>query len=106
MSGSGRNLLCFGLALLGTWAVETAAAQQAPRPANRTVGAVATNPALGMQCLMPQRSVQGVVKLDLCGRSYCGSPRFQEPFQMRDYDQRRLPCTFRVVANQCRCVPE
>ena len=47
----------------------------------------------------------GIVKVDLCGRAYCGSTSVNEPFQKIDYDRKRVPCEFTLVDNRCRCIP-
>ena len=81
---------------------QIAMAQNAPKPQLPLKG----NPAVGTQCTHPNLRGFGVVKVDLCDRTYCGSRRFSEPFEKRPIDPRRFPCTFKVVDSICTCVAE
>jgi hypothetical protein len=57
-------------------------------------------------CETPKLKGKGVLKLDLCGRRYCGVPKSHEPFEKREYNHKRMACDFKVVNNICRCVAE
>ncbi len=63
-------------------------------------------PPLGTVCTRPTLNGTGMVKLDLCGRRYCGSQTWSEPFEMRPLDKKRVPCTFKLVNDRCLCVSE
>jgi hypothetical protein len=81
--------------------VAPAQAQTLPAPLSNP-----DKPPIGSLCETPKRRGQGIIKVDLCGRLYCGSPSWIEPFQKRDYDRKRMPCEFKLVKDICRCVPE
>ena len=59
---------------------------------------------VGDACTMRPDSRQGVIKVDACGRLYCGREDVKNIIEVRPNIAAQLGCEWQLVNQRCRCV--
>ena len=94
----GSAALCFALVssmlVLGTRSV---LAQSQPAPTQTIIK-------VGDECTMRPAARQGIVKIDACGRFYCGRTDVKDIIEVRPKIAAELGCEWQLVNQRCRCV--
>jgi hypothetical protein len=76
-----------------------ALSQTQPRPQQRQLKLIKT----GDACDRKTDKAQGVVKVDACGRWYCGRGDAKDIIEVRPKYAQEIGCTWRLEDNRCKC---
>jgi hypothetical protein len=85
------------LAALGVVVLGTAFSQT--RPQQRELRLIKA----GDACARKTDRAQGVVKIDACGRWYCGRADVKDIIEVRPRFAQEFHCTWRLDGEHCRC---
>lgn len=96
-SGYGAAILLSSLLVWTLFSTPAAAQSEAARPQ--------TIVRSGDACQRKSDSRPGVVRIDGCGRVYCGKPDVKSLVEVRPTIADELNCTWRLEGNACRCRP-
>jgi hypothetical protein len=59
----------------------------------------------GEACRPPRTDKPGIVKVDACGRWYCGRADVKDLIEVRPHFAAEQKCTWTLKDDVCRCVP-
>lgn len=59
---------------------------------------------LGEKCMRRTDKIEGVVKIDACGRWYCGRVDVNDITVLNPRFAKTMGCKWQLVADKCKCV--
>jgi hypothetical protein len=87
------------MAAAGVLVLGTALSQTQTRPQQRQLKLIKA----GDACDRKTDTAQGIVKVDACGRWYCGRADVKDIIEVRPKYAEEVGCTWRLEDSRCKC---